>query len=230
MAALQQAMIASAGGSSDPYTKLLLHFGGANGSTTFTDSSPTPKVPSSVVGCTITTAQSKFGGSGGVCSAAAGSHVDYSGEADFAFGTGDWTIDFWTAYSGGVTPVLIDFRPTSGNGFYPMIYANGTFPNAVLTYYVNATVAITGPATFPTGWRHIAVARSGTSTKMFLDGAQVGATLSDSGNYLVGASRPRLFANGNNQANEYNGYIDELRISKGIARWTANFTPPTAPY
>jgi hypothetical protein len=229
VAVLQQAMLAiraAPSGGNDAFTKLLLHFGGTSNSKVFTDSSASAKVPSSVVGCYIFTGGSKFGGTCTASDGIDGWHVDYSAEADFAFGTGDWTIDFWYNHSSGSNPIFVDFRPTGTNGAYPAIYLSA---GNVITYFVNNANVILGPA-LQFGWTHIAVARAGTSTKLFVNGVQGGATYVDNNNYLVGASRPRLFGNGTNGSNVVNGYTDELRISKGIARWTANFTPPTVAY
>ena len=76
-------------------------------------------------------------------------------------------------------------------------------------------------------WHHIALSRSGTSTRLFLDGVQVGSTYTDSNNYLVGASRPIFGASGFNTADvNYLGYIDDFRITRGYARYTSTFTPP----
>jgi len=65
---------------------------------------------------------------------------------------------------------------------------------------------------------------------MFLDGTQVGSTYTDSTVYVNGTSRPVIGAEGFNSPpnDSINGYIDDLRITKGYARYTANFTPPTS--
>jgi hypothetical protein len=83
-------------------------------------------------------------------------------------------------------------------------------------------------------WYHIAFERVATTCKIFIDG--VSQTLTElnaigtsdvgdlSGNLVIGR-------NANAGWGQYvNGWIDEFRVSKGIARWTANFTPPTAEY
>lgn len=81
-------------------------------------------------------------------------------------------------------------------------------------------------------WYHVAVSRQGTSLRAFIDGTQLGTTQTNSVNYVRVNSDPlyigQYFAG---SANRYlNGYIDDLRITKGLARYTANFTPPTAPF
>ena len=66
---------------------------------------------------------------------------------------------------------------------------------------------------------------------MFVNGTQAGSTYTDTTAYLNPAQRPLLGASGSSVGNDaFAGYIDDLRITKGVARYTANFTPPTAPF
>jgi hypothetical protein len=143
-------------------------------------------------------------------------------------GSGDFTVEFWVYFIGGLGSdiVLYDGRPISTNGAYPTIYVNSL---SQLSYVVSGVDRITSVSTFSTlTWYHIAVARSGTSTKMFINGTQVGLTYTDSTSYLSAARRPVIAINGfNESAAPLNGYIDDLRITKGYARYTTNFTPPT---
>ena len=120
-------------------------------------------------------------------------------------------------------------QPATLSSLMPLIYFR-TISQA-MTFHaggVNLILGTTTPAI--NTWHHVAVARSGTSTKLFLNGVQEGATFTgDTNNYIVGASRPMIGAGGPAGGLELNGWIDELRVSKGIARWTANFTPPDRP-
>jgi hypothetical protein len=179
----------------------------------------------------VSTAQSKFG-SASMYNAASGYVYGnpYRNVSDFTFGTGDFTIDLWIRLSTGGTGtnrMIVDFRG-GAQGPYPALFYNGT----QLSYYVNSAYAINGTTTIAVEtWYHVAVTRSGTNTKMFLNGVQEGPTYTDSTNYSVGNSaRPFFGALGTDGSLQWYGYFDEIRISKGIARWTANFTPPTAPY
>jgi hypothetical protein len=149
------------------------------------------------------------------------------GQAEnFAFGTGDFTIEFWlylNTTSG--TPIIYDSRPPSTNGAQPTIYMNG----AVITYFANNANRITGATLTTSTWYHIALTRSGTDTKLFVDGTQAGSTYTDSTTYTNATNRPLIgvdSASGN--TNYFNGFIDDLRITKGVARYTSAFTPPTA--
>ena len=160
-----------------------------------------------------------------------GDYLSVSGTSDlFVFGTGDFTIECWV-YLNSTTGYqsIYDQRPSgSATALTPAIYLDDTS----LKYYVNGADRITAGTALSTGtWYHIAVSRSGTSTKMFLDGTQTGSTYTDSNNYINGANRPVLAVDGSNTANnELNGYIDDLRITKGVARYTTTFTPPTAAF
>jgi len=145
----------------------------------------------------------------------------------YAFGTGDFTIEGWYYFNSVTTEQeLFDFRPLSTQGAYPMAYV---WTDSKLYYWVSSANQITSSTTLSTGtWYHIAVCRSGTSTKMFINGTQTGSTYTDSTNYLVAANRPLLGVNAFQLNVFYNGNIDDFRITKGYARYTANFTPPTS--
>ncbi len=175
----------------------------------------------------ISTAQSKWGGSS-IAFDGTGDYLPSNPSTSnlYAFGTGDFTIEFWLrlgSVSGNQS--LVDIRPTGTNGLYPLIYTNTTS----LIYYVNSATQISGGTLSTNTWYHVAVSRSGTSTKMFLDGTQIGSTYTDSNNYLAGTGAPWVgtFRDG---TGALNGYIDDLRITKGVARYTANFTAPTAAF
>jgi len=145
----------------------------------------------------------------------------------YAFGTGDWTIELWL-YLNNVSGQknLYDSVPPSTSGAYPTIYVL----NATLYYYTNNANRITNSNSLLINtWYHIAVARSGTSTRMFVDGTQVGSTYTDNSNYLNGGTnRPIIGGSAFSPGGAlHNGYIDDLRITKGVARYTTNFTPPT---
>lgn len=80
-------------------------------------------------------------------------------------------------------------------------------------------------------WYHVAVSRAAGSTRLFVNGVQSGSTYVDSNNY--GASAPlgigTYYAAGSPWTTQtLNGYMQDLRITRGVARYTANFTPPTA--
>lgn len=209
-------------------TTLLLHFDGANNSTTFTDSSINSISITAHGGAVISTARSQFG-SGSLHLPTAGDHLVTGASDGFAFNTGDFTVEFWCWVPsngvGGVTPYTADGtggRPIWGtwvykdSGQWKLIFdvpgVIGVFRNVTITDET---------------WHHVAFSRQGGSLRFFLDGVQAGSAESlannlgtTSGAILVGFTTGAGFA----------GYIDELSVVKGAALHTANFTPPTAPY
>lgn len=176
----------------------------------------------------ISTTQSKFGGSSMYFDGIGDYLVSNAASTDlYAFGTGDFTIEMWIRFNAiNSVQLVYDSRPTS-QGNYPMIYLNS---DGTIRYYVNSVDRITSSAISSGVWYHLAIARSGTSTKMFIDGTQAGSTYTDSTSYLNASGRPWIGFNAfnSNPDQALNAYVDELRVTKGVARYTANFTPQTS--
>jgi hypothetical protein len=98
----------------------------------------------------------------------------------------------------------------------PTLYFNATS----LFYYANGGNRITGGVVPASQWVHIALSRSGTSTKLFINGLQGGSTYSDSNNYIDSPARVGGANDGSSVAS-LNGYLDDIRITKGVARYTS---------
>lgn len=175
----------------------------------------------------VSTAQAKWGGSS-MAFDGTGDYLTATNTLPFVFGTGDWTVETWVNPSVRQLQRIYDSRPGS-NGAYVTIgmNASGNFD-----YTANSALRITGTTVASTGtWYHVAVCRSGTSTRLFVNGVQEGVTYTDSTNYIVAAGRPFIGADSFSAgATPWNGYMDDFRVTKGYARYTANFTPPTAPF
>jgi hypothetical protein len=140
---------------------------------------------------------------------------------NFAFGTGDFTIEFFL-YANNVSgaKLLFDVR-TALNQVTPALFLD----DDQIKLTVNGTVRITSGTISSGTFYHVAVCRSGSSTRMFLDGTQTGSTYTDTNNYLCpGPLNIGRYPVGNNSF--HNGFIDELRVTKA-ARYTSAFTPPT---
>ena len=153
----------------------------------------------------------------------------------YIFGTGDFTVEMWVYLNGyGTNTRLYDGRP-GANGAYLAIQVNtGGFSGTTnaLQIYVNSAVQIDAGTTAPLNqWFHLAVCRSSSSTKMFVNGTQVGSTYSDTTNYLGGSATQPVPVIGSSEDgnNAMDGNIDGVRITKK-ALYTANFTPPTAAF
>jgi hypothetical protein len=177
----------------------------------------------------LSTAVSKFGGTS-MSFDGTGDYIllnSVGSNALYAFGTGDFTIECWV-YLNALACYIYDGRPASTNGAQPTIYTNGS---GVLYYFTNVANQITGSTLSLSTWYHIALSRSGTSTKMFVNGIQVGSTYTDSTSYTNTAARPVIGIDGYSLSNQpFNGYLDDLRITKGLARYTANFSAPTTSF
>lgn len=174
--------------------------------------------------------QSKFGGYSAYFDGSGDFLYPVNSGPDFAFGTGDFTVEMWVYLpSLGVTRILYDGRPTSTNGLYVSTYVSAT---NTIVFFVSSVSKITGTTALAAmTWYHVALCRSGTSTKLFLNGVQEGATYSDGNNYLGAANRPLIGIDAyNSSASAMLGYIDDLRVTKGVARYTANFTPPSSAF
>lgn len=208
---------------SDPYAAnvtTLLHF----------DQDFTNSVGASVFATTGTGAlisyQGKFGP--GSLSLASSSYISTSASANFGFGTGDYTVEFWVNQASQTTDrPLFDSRVSSGSPGIA-IYSSTTTDNNKLTCYSWTGTLGVSSMTIPTSqWVHIAVTRSGTTLKCFVNGTQ-GFSVTDSRDY--GASNYCYIGNNGGGTQYFVGNIDEFRITKGTARYTANFTPDTVPF
>ncbi|NDD53255.1 LamG domain-containing protein, partial [bacterium] len=202
-----------------PVPSLLLHFDGTNGSTIFTDSSPNMLSVTANGSAAISTAQSKFGGAS-VYLPGSGSCLRATG--DLAFGTGDFTVEAWLFREGG--------------GTYPSILEIGAhLTDAGIIFLTNTSGAAysngwLGQLDIPLNeWVHVAWVRNAGVFTTYLNGVSTGSVafthdLTDSGTITIGN---RDYNEGNY---DFVGYIDELRIIKGQALYTADFNPPAAPF
>ena len=162
----------------DPYysaVSLLLPMDGTNGSTTFTDSGPNAIAVTAVGNTQISTTQSKYGGASGYFDGS-GDYLDMSGTGiATAFGTGDFTIEFWYyPLSVSVQQNLVDKIGSASNAIY--LSSAG-----VLKYYV-AGDRITGATLSANTWYHIALVRYSGVTKLYVNGVQSGASYTDTNN------------------------------------------------
>jgi hypothetical protein len=202
---------------------LLLNGNGTNGSTTFTDSSSYGHTVTPVGNAQISTTQSKFGGAS-MYFDGTGDYINCPASTAFSFGTGDFTIEFfarWDSFSS--LSVLVDTR-AGGSSSAGLVILTDT--NGDLLVYSGVAVFITGGTLQANQWYFVALSRASGTTRLFIDGVQSGASASDTRNY----TDQNFFAGRTNESaiNYFSGYIDDLRITKGVARYTSNFTPPTA--
>jgi len=204
---------------------LLLHGDGANGSTTIVDNSPTSKTVTAVGNAQISTAQSKFGGSS-IAFDGTGDYLTIPASADFSFGTENFTVEFWYYHLGGTDKGLFANNSGSGVGVNFLVGALGSFRIYNGTSGGNVADFSASPAL--NTWQHVAVVRQSGTVTLYVNGAASG-TANWAG---VNAGNVATFSVGAAYGNARfaNGYMDEFRVTKNIARYTSNFTPPTAPF
>lgn len=214
-------------------TTSLFHFDGSNGSTTFTDNSKYNLTATAFVSAQISTTQSKFGGSSFSITPGGGARLEvaYNNSRVLDFGTGNFTIDFWVYRNAtGTRHYILDTR--YNNGFPNGIGIRIENTNVISIANSNTNIVQSVSTINASQWYHIAVSREGTTLRLFIDGTLDNSVTdntsfrqNDSENkFIIGASG---FALGNVPLN---GYLDELRIIKGTAAYTSNFTPPTSAY
>lgn len=233
MGAAQQILLGAGGGAAgDPYFSsvvALCHFDGADGSTTFTNVVYPSKGETITAGgsAQVDTAQYQFGGGSLLIGNAASTYAISSSHADYAFGTADFTIEFSLYTSANEPDIVFDMRPASTNGAYAAL---STSSGGDLYYYVNSSTRITGTSVLSTvTWNKVAISRVGGTTRMFVNGSQVGSSWTDSTNYLQ--SRFVLGASSNSLGSDpWTGWIDELRITNGVGRYSSSYTPAGAAF
>lgn len=220
----------------DPYwssVSLLLSMDGANNSTTFTDSSSNSFTVTPFNGTVISTAQSVFGDSSGLFNSASSNYLRIAENAAFDFGTGDFTVECWinsTSFTTDAGSILSGVGSTNGEW---MLAARTT---TSLSFGRNniAWDATTSGFTMSTGvWYHVAVSRTSGVLKIFINGTSYysGSNTQTYDIYTYLCAGCRQGASGTlSYANFFNGYIDEVRITKGVGRYTANFVVPTTPF
>lgn len=222
-------------GSGDPYfssVALLLHLDGANGSTSFPDRSSNALPITNSGGATISTAQSKFGGASlGLSGGQAIYGSSYTSAIDIMAPSTSYTVECWVYLnSTSGDPYIVSGKPAATFNRWAMQLSGGK-----LSFYTESggsSQSYTGSISMPTGtWVHLAVVYDATAgtMKLFVGGvldvnsSTAPKTTTDTMRVEIGAA----FFNGSNYVN---GYIDDVRITKGVARYSASFTPPTAAF
>lgn len=216
----------------DSFTKILHHFEGP-GSTDFIDTAAGASATHtwSRTGTTIFSSAAggfKFGARGLFQDAsAANAFISTANSSDFTLGSGDWTLDFWINRSGDST----------ARGICGQLASDLSTGSIWVRALADGTVALNGLSTcqtttsiLGTSFHHIAYVRSGTSLFGFTDG-NLDTTTSVSGSVGTGTTNWTIGREGDSASlANWAGVIDEFRLSVGIARWTAAFTPPAIAY
>jgi hypothetical protein len=160
-----------------------------------------------------------------------GDYLSIPSNAVFQFGTGDFTIECWF-YDTGTSdtyPGLISSANGWQTGSTALRFNN--LANRRFGFYHNPTgdPVFSSTNTFASyQWCHVAVARSGTSLKMFVNGVQE-ASATVSASISLDTTTGVLIGSGFDGSSNIKGYVSNVRVVKGTAVYTSAFTPPTAP-
>jgi alpha-tubulin suppressor-like RCC1 family protein len=173
----------------------------------------------------ISTSIKKYG-SGSVAFDGTGDYLSAPVGSVFQFGTGDFTVECWiypTTLNSSTDYHIADFRDSNDTGSF-RTGINGT----TIPFVANSAGGIlNGSYTFTTNtWYHFAVTRRSGTLTIWINGTSAGSnttTTNFTGSKITIGSAV-------NNAGPYFGYIDDLRITTGYARYTSNFTAPTAAF
>lgn len=223
-------MASGAASSTDPYfanVSCLLHFNGADGGTTFTD----------VKGKTFTangdaitsTTQFKWATAAGRFGAAGFNYIQSGTHADWQFGTGDFTVEWWQYWRSGLaacyaTAFCIGYV-AAGDIAVQSLADSGADANKYAVYLSGASQFTESSAAANDAWVFYQLVRSGTTLTLYRDGVQTGtatnSTNINSGQSLTIGSSPSVSG-----THSVRSYLDDFRITKGVAR--ANAVPTAA--
>lgn len=208
----------------------LLHFNGADGSTTFTDQKA--HTFTAAGNAQLDTAQFKFATASGLFDGT-GDYISTPDSADWDFGTGDFTVEAFIRFNAlpvsGVACLVSNYQNTTTGWYFQF---RNDFAVARLNFGSSGDTPVVDAAWSPsTGvWYHVAVSRSGSSVRFFVNGTQIGSTGTNSENISGSTGALHVGTLNSAIAQYFNGWMDELRITKGVARYTANFTAPASPF
>ena len=158
-----------------------------------------------------------------------GDKLTASYDAGYSFGTGDFTIEAWiypTALS--TNRLIIDTYASGENGSYQLYWrATGT---SLAFYTVGDGVYLQDSSSgniILNSWNHVAVSRSGTTARLFVNGKIVDTATNSRD--MTHDNALCIGAQNSTSTNYFNGFISDVRIVKGTAVYTAAFTPPASP-
>ena len=178
----------------------------------------------------VSTAQKKFGTTS-MKFDGTGDYLYAQPSTGFTFGTGDFTIEGWV-YITATTPTASGIfqqgvTPFPASTTNSVAFATATAGQVWQIYAKNTNTNST--ATWTTGtWYHYAVVRSSSTTKLYINGVSVISVAADTTNYT--GTYMGLGAIFGSTPYNLNGYMQDFRVTKGVARYTTNFTPPTSAF
>jgi hypothetical protein len=202
----------------DPYfanVVLLMHMDGTSGSTTFIDVIGHTLTPAG--SAQISTADYVFGGASGLFSTATSDWVDVAASSDFSFGTGDFTIEGWFQVPDTGLHFILGWD--SDNGIYAA-------SSQLLFWNGGSNIVGTSGTLLTNTWYYFALTRESGVVTMWLDG-----TFVQSNPFTTNYANTNFRVGGRTTgSNGMTGYLDDIRVTKGVARYSSNFTRPATPF
>ncbi|MDD4910207.1 MAG: SpvB/TcaC N-terminal domain-containing protein [Candidatus Omnitrophica bacterium] len=212
----------------DSYTRLQLGFDGSQGDTFTFDDLGNPVAFSG--NAYIDTQEQRFGSGSLLLDGKEGSYLSITDNEGWNFGSGDFTIDFWVKFNTMASSVTIaqqtdsDYKnlwyitlnPPAGNAGFSAL-SEGVYAGDFVGSGFNVTTDT---------WYHFAVVRDGSACRMFLNGAALNVTAYSPFGTMPDSNAPLKISVDMEGKHHLDGRLDEFRVSKGIARWNSNFTPP----
>jgi hypothetical protein len=181
---------------------------------------------STVGNAQVSTAVKKYG-SGSMFFDGTGDWLLYPDNPDINFGTGDFTIEGWINFSDTGAQRSIAAKGVAGSTGWEL-YCNST--PTLLIFVYGGSITYSNSYNFIVGqWYHVAVVRSGTgigNIKMFINGFLIFESAVAVNNDLT-TIQPLYVGAGRGGGTPFFGYIDDFRLTKGYARYTSTFNPPT---
>jgi hypothetical protein len=220
----------------DSYTKLLIHFDGADGDKADITAT-TGQAVTTVGDAQIDTAYKKFG-TGSLLLDGTGDYCTVPDSADWYFADQPFTIDGWVRSSTAYERKFACGQYIDSSNFW-QFYIEETGINTARMHFLVKSGGDTKSSYYCdlSGWtantfRHIELSRNGASIYFFVDGFSqtLTTTTAISTNEIPNLAAVLLVGSYGSYPFPMNGWLDEFRVSKGIARHTANFTPPVSPY
>lgn len=205
--------------------QLLLHCNGDNDAQVFTDSSTAARTVTVEGDVYTKTATKKFGSASASISNAVLSYLTTAQSPDLDMDSGDITVELWVYSSAGTVSTN---RPLVTNTGSTITNYNLQINSPNHVYCSGKDFSLEGTTTVTTdAWHHVAFTKQGSVLRLFLDG-----NLEASYTMSVAPSAQRNNPQGFQIGAEWNylrfdGYVDDVRITKGVARYTASFTPPS---
>lgn len=213
---------------------VLLHCNGTDGSTTVTDSGPVGHTISVSGNAHIETDDQRFGTASLYCDGD-GDYITLPYHTSFEFGSGDFTVELFVKTSSTKQYGCLIGRDT---GTFPLgswaLLLNGNGSGSIQlwcsSYSTNSPLlSSSASAAVNNGsWNHIALVRNGSAFAIFCNGTSVASATWSGTIATLGVSLRVCSEQG--YARDIAASVDEIRITKGVARYTANFTPPDAPF